>query len=114
MSADMRAPTPTGAAEMALPVKAELEAQIASLSARLQGAMSRQMQNRGQALRSLVRALPSLDQLLALPRRRFDEAAAGLNIIGNTAQKHGITYALSNGFGFGGVNACVLLKRWEK
>ena len=28
--------------------------------------------------RSLVRALPSLDQLLALPRRRFDEAAAGL------------------------------------
>ncbi|MCA0256578.1 MAG: exodeoxyribonuclease VII large subunit [Proteobacteria bacterium] len=77
-AADVRAPTPTGAAEMALPVKAELEAQIASLSARLQGAMSRQMQNRGQALRSLVRALPSLDQLLALPRRRFDEAAAGL------------------------------------
>lgn len=77
-AADVRAPTPTGAAEMAVPVKAELEAQVASLGARLQGAMSRQMQNRQQGLRGLVRALPSLDQLLALPRRRFDEAAAGL------------------------------------
>lgn len=77
-AADVRAPTPTGAAEMAVPVKAELEAQLANLSARLRGASSRQMDNRRQALRSLMRALPSLDQLLALPRRRFDEAAAGL------------------------------------
>ncbi|MCX8996190.1 exodeoxyribonuclease VII large subunit [Rhizobiaceae bacterium BDR2-2] len=77
-AADIRAPTPTGAAEMAVPVKAELEAQIAGLAARLQGAVSRQMQNRQQGVRSLVRALPSLDQLLALPRRRFDEAATGL------------------------------------
>lgn len=77
-AADIRAPTPTGAAEIAVPVKAELEAEVASLSARLQGAVSRQMDNRGQALRALVRALPSLDQLLALPRRRFDEAAARL------------------------------------
>lgn len=77
-AADVRAPTPTGAAEMAVPVKADLEAQVATLSARLSGAMNRQMDNRRQNLRSLVRALPSLDQLLALPRRRFDEAAAGL------------------------------------
>lgn len=63
---------------MAVPVKADLEAQVATLSARLSGAMVRQMDNRRQNLRSLVRALPSLDQLLALPRRRFDEAAAGL------------------------------------
>ncbi|MEG3132242.1 beta-ketoacyl-ACP synthase II [Rouxiella sp. T17] len=42
-----------------------------------------------------------------------DPAAEGLNIIGNKAQPHEINYALSNGFGFGGVNACVLLKRWE-
>jgi exodeoxyribonuclease VII large subunit len=77
-AADRRAPTPTGAAEMAVPVKAELEAAIATLGARLSGATSRQMDNRRQAVRSLARALPSLDQLLALPRRRFDEAAAGL------------------------------------
>lgn len=77
-AADVRAPTPTGAAEMAVPVKAELEAQIAGLSARLQGATSRHMDHRRQLVRALMRALPSLDQLLALPRRRFDETAAGL------------------------------------
>ncbi|MBW9052080.1 exodeoxyribonuclease VII large subunit [Rhizobium mesosinicum] len=77
-AADVRAPTPTGAAEMAVPVKAELEAQVAGLTARLQGCMSRQMDQRRQSVRALMRALPSLDQLLALPRRRFDEAAAGL------------------------------------
>src|SRR5690606_12326602 len=69
---------PTGAAEMAVPVKADLEAEIASLTARLRGAMARQMDNRRQGVRALARALPSLDQLLALPRRRFDEAATGL------------------------------------
>ncbi|TNM66392.1 exodeoxyribonuclease VII large subunit [Aliirhizobium smilacinae] len=77
-AADVRAPTPTGAAEMAVPVKADLDAQLANLSARLRGSASRQMDHRRQSLRALVRALPSLDQLLALPRRRFDEAAAGL------------------------------------
>ena len=77
-AADVRAPTPTGAAEMAVPVKAELEAQIAGQTARLQGCMNRQMDHRRQSVRALMRALPSLDQLLALPRRRFDEAAAGL------------------------------------
>lgn len=77
-AADVRAPTPTGAAEMAVPVKADLDAQIANLAARLRGCSSRQMDTRRQNLRALVRALPSLDQLLALPRRRFDEAASGL------------------------------------
>ncbi|MGE7370169.1 exodeoxyribonuclease VII large subunit [Neorhizobium sp. NPDC001467] len=77
-AADIRAPTPTGAAEMAVPVKADLQAQLAGLDARLRGSASRQMDNRRQSLRALMRALPSLDQLLALPRRRFDEAAAGL------------------------------------
>ncbi|RFZ88543.1 exodeoxyribonuclease VII large subunit [Shinella sp. WSJ-2] len=77
-AADRRAPTPTGAAEMAVPVKADLDAEIASLAARLRGATARQMDNRRQGVRALARALPSLDQLLALPRRRFDEAAAGL------------------------------------
>lgn len=77
-AADIRAPTPTGAAEMAVPVKADLEAQVAGLAARLSSASNRRMELRRQELRALARALPSLDQLLALPRRRFDEAATGL------------------------------------
>lgn len=77
-AADIRAPTPTGAAEMAVPVKADLEAQLAGLAARHSGSVSRRMEQHRQGLRALVRALPSLDQLLALPRRRFDEAAGSL------------------------------------
>ncbi|MDB5524557.1 MAG: xseA, partial [Rhizobium sp.] len=70
---------PTGAAEMAVPVKADLEAQVANLTARLSGSMNRQMDGRRRELRDLMRALPSIDQLLALPRRRFDEVAARLD-----------------------------------
>ena len=77
-ASDQRAPTPTGAAEMAVPVKADLEAQIANLAARLSRAMSRQMDIRRREVRDLARALPSIDQVLALPRRRFDEAASRL------------------------------------
>lgn len=76
--ADVRAPTPTGAAELTVPVKAELEAVVSSLAARLRGASSRNADRKRQALRAAGRALPSADQLLALPRRRFDEAASRL------------------------------------
>ncbi|WP_419909764.1 exodeoxyribonuclease VII large subunit [Hoeflea sp.] len=88
-AADVRAPTPTGAAEMAVPVKAELEAGIATLSARLSGSMSRGLDGSRQKLHALARALPSIDMLLALPRRRFDESAAGLGraLRLNTANK---------------------------
>ena len=76
--ADMRAPTPTGAAEIAVPVKADLEATLASLGARLKAAASRTFERKRQAVRAAARALPSPDQLLALPRRRFDEATSRL------------------------------------
>ncbi len=42
-----------------------------------------------------------------------DEAATGLNLVALTARKMPMTYAFSNGFGFGGVNASVLFRRWE-
>ena len=77
-AADVRAPTPTGAAEMAVPVKAELEARLASLAARLRNCMTRNADRRRNALRAAARALPTPDQLLALPRRRLDEAGGRL------------------------------------
>lgn len=40
-----------------------------------------------------------------------DEAAAGLDLIGPLARRASVDYALSNGFGFGGVNASIVLKR---
>lgn len=42
-----------------------------------------------------------------------DEAADGLNLVGLKSRTMLITHALSNGFGFGGVNASVLFRRWE-
>ncbi len=91
LAADVRAPTPTGAAEMAVPVKADLQAQVATLGARLAAGMSRSLDRRRQAQRALARALPSADQLLALPRRHFDETAARLGraLQANTQKKRG-------------------------
>ena len=77
-AADVRAPTPTGAAEMAVPVKADLEATVASLGARLASAVRRGLDRKKQILGSLIRALPNADGIMASPRRRFDEASEKL------------------------------------
>ncbi|MDR6349143.1 3-oxoacyl-(acyl-carrier-protein) synthase [Pantoea sp. SORGH_AS 659] len=42
-----------------------------------------------------------------------DEAAVGLNLVALKPQPTVMTYALSNGFGFGGVNASLLFKAWQ-
>lgn len=42
-----------------------------------------------------------------------DPAAEGVDIVHGSARPMAIEYALSNGFGFGGVNASVLFKRWQ-
>ncbi|WP_426203135.1 beta-ketoacyl-ACP synthase II [Pseudomonas sp. TWP3-1] len=42
-----------------------------------------------------------------------DPASVGVDIVHGRARSMPIEYALSNGFGFGGVNASVLFKRWQ-
>jgi 3-oxoacyl-[acyl-carrier-protein] synthase II len=42
-----------------------------------------------------------------------DPASEGVDIVQGKARPMAIDYALSNGFGFGGVNASVLFKRWQ-
>ena len=78
LAADVRAPTPTGAAELAVPVKAELDATVASFKARLQSALSRQFEKARSQLLAAERGLASPDMLLAMPRRRLDEASGRL------------------------------------
>ena len=73
--ADLRAPTPTGAAELALPVRADLLAALGDLHARQYGAIARMMDRRRADLRSASRALPQPRDILALARQRFDMAA---------------------------------------
>ena len=77
-AADLRAPTPTAAAEMAVPVRADLLATVADLSARQARGWRGTLDRRDQRLRDLGRALPRLDALLSAPRQRFDAASQRL------------------------------------
>ncbi|WP_273790727.1 MULTISPECIES: exodeoxyribonuclease VII large subunit [unclassified Bartonella] len=76
--ADWRAPTPTAAAERAVPVKLDLEVLVASLGARLRKGLARYLDFYRQKLRATLRALPTADQLFALPRRGLDETSSRL------------------------------------
>ncbi len=42
-----------------------------------------------------------------------DDAAGNLDLVALTARPAELTYAMSNGFGFGGVNASLLLRKWH-
>jgi exodeoxyribonuclease VII large subunit len=74
-ASDLRAPTPTGAAEMIVPVRADLLAIAADFGLRLGGALRRHLEGRKTELRSAIRALPSPENLLAQPRQRLDVAS---------------------------------------
>jgi exodeoxyribonuclease VII large subunit len=76
--ADLRAPTPTGAAEMAVPVRLELAATLTDLSHRQAEAALRILERRRFDLRSAVRALPAPEVLFAGKRQRHDLASARL------------------------------------
>jgi len=41
-----------------------------------------------------------------------DDAAAGVDLVANIARPMAMDHAISNGFGFGGVNASIVLRRW--
>lgn len=84
--ADMRAPTPTAAAERAVPVRADLLSQVASLSARHDRGLKRLMTERRTRVRAAARALPRPDDILALARQRFDSISGRLRsgLIKNT------------------------------
>jgi exodeoxyribonuclease VII large subunit len=77
-AADVRAPTPTGAAEMVVPVRRDLLDRMDDLARRLHGAAGRGLDQRRTRLVAAARALPRPGEVLALPRQRFDSAAARL------------------------------------
>jgi exodeoxyribonuclease VII large subunit len=77
-AADRRAPTPTAAAEMAVPVRAELQAQLATWKARMIGAANRYQALGQERLTALVRHLPRRDMLYAPQAQRLDEVGERL------------------------------------
>lgn len=66
-------------------------------------------------LEAIFTALAIRDQIAPATRNleHPDPFTAGVDIISGSARKMSIEYAISNGFGFGGVNASILFKRWN-
>ena len=77
-ASDRRAPTPTAAAEIAVPVRGELLATVADLGRRHGLAQSRLLQERRRMLESLSRGLKGPRELLALSQQRLDDTGGRL------------------------------------
>jgi exodeoxyribonuclease VII large subunit len=73
-AADMRAPTPTAAAELAVPVRADLLSQTLNFQRRMLACFSKGVEQRRRHLSQLARVLPRADHLFAAPRQRLDQA----------------------------------------
>jgi exodeoxyribonuclease VII large subunit len=88
--ADARAPTPTKAAEWAVPKFAELAESTEKCGSRLATAARRMLQHQRTHLKAATRGLPRLEDLLALPRQRFDacEKRLGRALLANTRAHH--------------------------
>ncbi len=80
LAADRRAPTPTAAAEMAVPSRVELVATVAQEGARLAAGLHRVTQERRLRLGQAERGLPDLPSLLGNARQRLDHGAHRLGL----------------------------------
>ncbi len=101
--ADRRAPTPTAAAEMAVPQRLELLADLSHIAARLDGATARMAQARRIRLDRAAGRLPDLPALLGTARQRLDDRAqrltlaAGNLVARRTARLAGVAHRLPDG-----------------
>lgn len=88
--ADARAPTPTKAAEWAVPKFSELAENTEKHGARLSTAARRVLQHSRAHLKAATRGLPRLEDLLAMPRQRFDacEKRLGRALLANARVHH--------------------------
>ncbi len=77
-ASDRRAPTPTGAAEMAVPVRRELIERVEGARARLGGALLRMVERKEAGLKAASRGLPRPESLIGDAQQRLDYAQEGL------------------------------------
>ena len=85
-ASDKRAPTPTAAAEMAVPVRADLIQRATTLEGRLKNGLVRGLDKRRTELRAANGRLPRLETLFQIPQQRFDRASERLaaSLVANT------------------------------
>jgi exodeoxyribonuclease VII large subunit len=79
-ASDRRAPTPTAAAEMAVPVRLELSAELASRTQRLSTAATRLLGERRLRVEGLGRGLPEPGRILQAAEQRLDDRAERLKL----------------------------------
>ena len=70
--ADKRAPTPTGAAEFAVPVKSELQSILNIIENRMQNAIHRSLNEYRGRIEGLARGIPNLSQILNEATQKLD------------------------------------------
>src|SRR5712691_10925757 len=79
-ASDLRAPTPTAAAEMAVPVRLDLVAELGIKSGRLAGGLARLFSERRLHLAGLARGLPDPQDLLGAAAQRLDDRSERLRL----------------------------------
>src|SRR5438874_2599584 len=79
-ASDRRAPTPTAAAEMAVPVRLDLVAELGGKTSRLAGGLARLFSERRLHLGGLARGLPDPQDLLGAAAQRLDDRTERLRL----------------------------------
>ena len=77
-ASDLRAPTPTAAAEYAVPVRADLMGWLSSMDERRVRSLSAGLEIKRQRLKDLSRGLPAPDELVAMSTQRLDSISERL------------------------------------
>jgi exodeoxyribonuclease VII large subunit len=97
-AADRRAPTPTAAAEMAVPVRADLITELISKVRRALASWQRAQEHRRTELRAAARALPSAVDLLAARQQQLDGYSERLPLaLRANAQLHHVQFSRVGG-----------------
>jgi exodeoxyribonuclease VII large subunit len=92
-AADRRAPTPTAAAEMAVPVRDDLVYTVGTLGLRLDRALSKDVAAMADRVQAVAARLPTPHALFALRQQRFDDLADRLpRALGANAQRQRVRY----------------------
>lgn len=79
-AADVRAPTPTGAAEFAVPVKSDIYNGLLTSDLRLKNAMMRYLNELAQQVNGLARGIPSLEQIVSENQQKVDDRSERLQL----------------------------------
>ncbi len=79
-ASDVRAPTPTGAAEFAVPVKSEIYNGLLTTDLRMKNAISRRLNELKQYMEALGRGIPSLAQIVQENQQKIDDRSERLKL----------------------------------